>query len=79
MITIEELKQGIIDALGEVDLAKLSLMDIGSYATTVKTVSEIVPKSYAEQLSEMVKNMSNSIGDRYAPVTLANLKKDGEK
>ena len=52
---------------------KLSLMELKSYAETLKVVSEIQAKSYAEMLAESMSNVSMGFGGSKAP-TVAEMK-----
>lgn len=54
MNTINDLKQRLIDHLYTVDLDKLTLMDLNSYAFTVKTVCEMEQPGYAEVVASML-------------------------
>ena len=56
-----------------IDKDKLSLMELKSYAETLKVVSEIQAKSYAEMLAESMSNVSMGFGGSKAP-TVAEMK-----
>lgn len=46
-MTIYEVKQKAIDALGAVDVSKLTLYDLGSFANTLETLGKIQEDSSA--------------------------------
>ena len=54
-MTIEEARNDLLNALNSMDKDKLSLLDLKLYAETLKTLSEIQTKSYAEALAETMR------------------------
>lgn len=51
-MSIEEVKNDLLQTLHSIDKDKLSIFDLKVYAETVKIASEIQAKSYAEALAE---------------------------
>lgn len=68
---IEKAKSDLIQTLSSIDKEKLSLSDLRLYAETLKIVSEIQAKSYAEMLAETL-SKGSALG--YKPVTVSELK-----
>lgn len=56
MYTKNDLRQRLIDYLYTVDLSKMNMQDLNSYAFAVKTVSEISELGYAELMSTLLCN-----------------------
>lgn len=70
-MTIEQVKKDLIATLDSIDKNKLSLPDLKVYAETLKTVSEIQTKSYAEAVASA---MSVGLCNSYKPQTVSDLK-----
>lgn len=68
---IEKAKSDLIQTLSSIDKEKLSLPDLKLYAETLKIVSEIQEKSYAEIMAEILAKGS-ALG--YKPMTVSELK-----
>ena len=68
---IEKAKSDLIQTLSSIDKEKLSLPDLKLYAETLKIVSEIQAKSYAEIMAETFAKGS-ALG--YKPMTVSELK-----
>lgn len=70
-MTIEQVKKDFIATLDSIDKNKLSLPDLKLYAETLKTVSEIQTKSYAEAVASA---MSVGFNSGFKPQTVSELK-----
>lgn len=69
-MNIEQAKSDLIQTLSDIDKEKLSLSDLKLYAETLRTISEIQSKSYAEMLAETL----SGGGFGYKPATVSDLK-----
>lgn len=69
-MNIDQAKNELIDTMTSIDKGKLSLTDLRLYAETLKIISDIQPKSYAEMLAETFSG--NALG--YKPATVSDLK-----
>lgn len=76
MKTIDDLRQDLFDKLGDIDIGKLNMMEMKTYAEVVKLASEIQVKSYAEYLSSIA---TMGFEKAYEPPTIDSMKKAGEK
>lgn len=66
-MNIEQAKKDLLKTLESIDKEKLSLPDLRLYADTLKVISEIQTKTYAEALSETMSSMTMGIGTYKAP------------
>lgn len=57
-MTIEQAKNDLLKTIDSIDKNKLSLIDLKMYAETLKVVSEIQTKTYAEALAETMSSVS---------------------
>lgn len=73
MMTIEQVKTGLIETLDSMDKDKLSLSDLQLYANILKTISEIQTKSYAESFAETFSALGGGFGGM-KPTTISELK-----
>lgn len=74
-MTIYEVKQKAIDALGEVDISKLSLMDVHSYVDSLHKLNEI--KEPDPTFADTMKTLTDQLANGYQtpkPITLSDLK-----
>lgn len=55
-MTVEQVKQSVLETLDGVDKDKLNLNELALYAQILKTVSEIQGKDYLERLTETMAN-----------------------
>lgn len=60
------LKDDLLNALGEIDKSKLSLMDLRLYADTLKVASEIQTKSYVEIVADAMRGIHAPYPDAVA-------------
>lgn len=72
-MNIEEAKKNLLKTMESIDKDKLSLMELKLYAETLKVVSEIQAKSYAEMFAESMSNVSMGFAGSKAP-TVAEMK-----
>lgn len=72
-MNIEEAKKNLLKTMESIDKDKLSLMELKSYAETLKVISEIQTKSYAEMFAESMSNVSMGFSGIKAP-TVAEMK-----
>lgn len=56
---IAEIKKKLLDTLGEIDLNKLCLNDLMTYAGIVRTASEIQEKTVADAFLDTMKGLNN--------------------
>lgn len=69
-INIEEAKNNLLATIDNIDRNKLSLLDLKTYAETLKIISEIQTKSFSDYISQI----SNGFGCGYKPTTISELK-----
>lgn len=69
-INIEEAKNNLLATIDSIDRDKLSLLDLKTYAETLKIISEIQTKSFSEYISQF----SSGLGFNYKPTTVSELK-----
>lgn len=55
---IADIKKKLLDTLGEIDLNKLNLNDLMTYAGIVRTASDIQDKSIADTFLETMKGFN---------------------
>lgn len=74
-MTIYEVKQKAIDALGEVDISKLGVYDARTYCEALHFLSEIKEpdNTYFEQMQSMMDKLSE-VKEMPKPATLNDLK-----
>lgn len=72
-MNIEETKKNLLKTMESIDKDKLSLMELKSYAETLKVISEIQAKTYAEMFAESMSNVSMGFSGPKAP-TVAEMK-----
>lgn len=59
---IFEIKKKLLDTLGEIDLNKLSLNDLMTYAEIVRKASEIQEKSMTDVFLDTMKGINGGFG-----------------
>lgn len=72
-MTIEQAKNDLLKTMDSIDKNKLSLVDLKMYAETLKVVSEIQTKTYAEALAETMSSVSVGFNGYKAP-TVSDMK-----
>lgn len=70
-MTIEELRNSLLETLNSMNRDKLSLPDLKLYADILKTISEIQTKSYFETLTD---TMCSAVGYGLKSPTISDLK-----
>lgn len=60
MKSIENIKNGVIDALSSIDLDKLSIYDLKTYAEIMKITAETKEADYLDTLVEKFSAVSNA-------------------
>lgn len=74
-MTIYDVKQKAVDALGEIDPSKLTMMDLTSYVNALHQLHDIKEPdpSFADTMKEITAQF-NSVKEMPAPKTLNDLK-----
>lgn len=57
--TVDELKQDLIDHLASIDLEKLNMIDLSTYAMTVKTADDMMRRDAFERFFENTNHLTN--------------------
>lgn len=72
-MNIEQAKNNLIATLDSINKDKLSLQDLRLYAETLKIVSEIQAKTYADMLAESMSAIGG-FGSAYKAPTVGEMK-----
>lgn len=73
-MTIYDVKQKAIDALGEVDVSKLSIVDVRNYCESLKFLSDVKDDAvFAETMKSLTEQMHKG-WEPPKPTTLSDLK-----
>lgn len=75
-MTIYEVKQKVIDAMGEIDVSKLGIVDVLSYVDSLHKLNDIKEPdpTFADTVKILTDQMSCGFANAPKPATLGDLK-----